>query len=490
MISQILTEARQFENKEGSKITPEERPLFHLTPKTGWMNDPNGFSQYGGYYHLFYQYYPYIKKWGPMHWGHAVSKDLLRWEYLPAALAPDTTPDSGGCFSGSAVTLDDGKHMLMYTGVIKLNDLDTDNFYQTQCIAVGDGTNYEKYAGNPVIDIKGIPDGLSPYDFRDPKVWREKDGTFRCVVGGCTRTKLGRILYFKSDNGIDWEFVNVVTGNDGSLGTMWECPDLFELDGKYVLLTSPQDVIQSKKYNSGNITVGLIGTFDDETGVFNKISEQLVDAGIDFYATQTLLADDGRRIMTAWMQNWDSITYTERDIRWLGQMIIPRELSVINNRLYQKPVREIEEIRKNPVIQNDIPVEGVATVDGVSGRTIDLTVDIRPDGEAGFRKFEIRFARDEDQYTALVFRPRENEVEFDRTNAGVKRAVIHTRKCKVYGDHLKLRIILDRFSAEVFINDGEKTMTNVIYTKQSADGISFYADGKALIDIEKYDLEF
>ena len=100
MVSQILKEARNYEETEGTQIPADKRPLFHLTPYIGWMNDPNGFSQYNGSYHLFYQYYPYKKKWGPMHWGHAVTKDLLKWEFLPAAIAPDTEPDSGGCFSG------------------------------------------------------------------------------------------------------------------------------------------------------------------------------------------------------------------------------------------------------------------------------------------------------------------------------------------------------------------------------------------------------
>ena len=303
-----------------TQIPADKRPLFHLTPYIGWMNDPNGFSQYNGSYHLFYQYYPYKKKWGPMHWGHAVTKDLLKWEFLPAAIAPDTGPDSGGCFSGSALSMDNGKHLLLYTGVVKLNDMDEDTFLQTQCLAEGDGVDYVKYEGNPVIDHEGSSRKvLSKYDFRDPKMWREKDGTYRCVIGGCTNDKKGRILYFRSENGYDWKFVSVLAENDGSLGTMWECPDFFELDGKYVLLTSPQDVRQDKKYNCGNIVVAMIGTFDEETGKFHKETEQLVDAGIDFYATQTLLAEDGRRIMSAWMQNWDSIVYTIRSLRWFGR---------------------------------------------------------------------------------------------------------------------------------------------------------------------------
>ena len=118
MISQTLREARRYEEATGQMITAEERPAFHLSTRVGWTNDPNGFSYYQGKYHMFYQYHPYATYWGPMHWGHAVSKDLLHWEYLPAALAPDAPYDRDGCFSGSAVELEDGRQLLMYTGVL------------------------------------------------------------------------------------------------------------------------------------------------------------------------------------------------------------------------------------------------------------------------------------------------------------------------------------------------------------------------------------
>ena len=119
MISQTLREARKFEETVEKTIPGAERPDFHLSTRVGWMNDPNGFSFYNGKYHMFYQYHPYDSHWGPMHWGHAVSDDLLHWEYLPAALAPDEIYDRDGCFSGSAIVLPDGRHLLMYTGVQK-----------------------------------------------------------------------------------------------------------------------------------------------------------------------------------------------------------------------------------------------------------------------------------------------------------------------------------------------------------------------------------
>ena len=145
MISTELQKARAYEAEHGAAIPPEQRPVFHLSPRCGWMNDPNGFGIYGGKYHMFYQYYPYASHWDSMHWGHAVSSDLLHWEYLPCALAPDMEYDREGCFSGSAFPLPDGRHLLMYTGVSR-EQQENGQFQelQTQNLAVGDGTDYRK----------------------------------------------------------------------------------------------------------------------------------------------------------------------------------------------------------------------------------------------------------------------------------------------------------------------------------------------------------
>ena len=240
VISNILREARNYEEIMEQLIPEHARPSFHLSSRVGWMNDPNGLSYYQGKYHLFYQYYPYESKWGPMHWGHAVSEDLLHWEYLPAAIAPDTLADKDGCFSGSAVELADGRHLLMYTGVFKgpVRPDGTFDDTQTQCVAVGDGINYEKYSGNPVLTDADIPDGSSKVDFRDPKLWKEADGTFRCVVGNRPADGSGQILYYSSSDGFHWKFESVLAENKNRFGLMWECPDFFALDGKYVLLTA------------------------------------------------------------------------------------------------------------------------------------------------------------------------------------------------------------------------------------------------------------
>ena len=351
MASQTLREARKYEEMAQAQIKREERPSFHLSPRAGWMNDPNGFSWYQGMYHMFYQYHPYSSYWGPMHWGHAVSRDLLHWEYLPAALAPDMPYDKDGCFSGSAVALPDGTQMLLYTGV--LHEPEPDGSFreiQTQCIALGDGVDYEKLPENPVLTEKDLPEGGSRYDFRDPKVWHSEDGRYYCVAGNCTGDKDGQILLYSSADGIHWQYEKILAKNNGRFGRMWECPDFFELDGKQVLLTSPQDMLpRGFEYHNGNGTLCLIGSYEKESHTFTEEYDQTIDYGIDFYAPQTVLTPDGRRVMIGWMQNWDTCNMRSQPKTWFGQMSLPRELSVHNGRLYQKPVRELEALRQNKV---------------------------------------------------------------------------------------------------------------------------------------------
>jgi beta-fructofuranosidase len=493
MISQTLRDARKYEEATERAIEKEQKPDFHLCTRVGWMNDPNGFSYYKGEYHLFYQYHPYDSHWGPMHWGHAVSTDLLHWRYLPAALAPDTEYDRDGCFSGSAAVLPDGRHLLLYTGVSRETQPDGGmRDVQTQCIAIGDGVDYEKYAGNPVLTKKDLPEGSSKFDFRDPKMWQKSDGSYRCVAGNCTENGDGQVLLFSSPDGFDWKYEKILAANGGRYGRMWECPDFFLLDGKAVLLTSPMDMLPHEfEYHNGNGTLCLIGSYDEETDTFVEEHNQAVDYGIDFYATQTILAPDGRRIMVAWMQNWDTCNLHTPAQPWLGQMTLPRELSVKNGRLYQKPVREIENLRGEEVRHENVTFHDVLKLAGVEGRKVDMELTLRPaDAENIYHKFAVRFAQNETYHTSVSFRPYESIVKIDRKFSGSRRAIIHQRRCQVRNKDgkIKMRIILDKFSVEVFVNDGEYALSAILYTDFAADGISFFADGDVTMDIVKYAL--
>lgn len=477
-----------------SLIADEARPEFHLTAPVGWMNDPNGFSYHNGQFHLFFQYYPYSCEWGPMHWGHAISSDLLHWRYLPVAIAPDSNADRDGCFSGTALWLPDGRHMIMYTGV-RNEFLPSGKIagVQTQCLAFGDGESYEKYPLNPVLTSDHLPEAYCRYNFRDPKIWRAADGTFRSLISAATAfDKDGHLLLFSSDDGLNWKFEKTLIRNEGRFGRMLECPDLFELDGAHVLLISPQDMLPVEgTYHCGNGTVCIIGRFDENLQTFQEISDQPIDQGIDFYAPQTVLTPDGRRIMIGWMQNWDSTHRQLPDIPWFGQMSFPRELSLQNGRLIQKPIREIAALRQNPVHAADVIIKGVQKIAGIYGRCVELELLIEPvEADRIFNSFEIFFAQDQTHHSSISFHPSESLLTIDRTWSGTRRAFIHERSARVghQNGKIALRLILDRFSAEVFVNGGEQALSMTIYTDQTADGISFSCNDGARIKVTKYDL--
>ncbi len=526
MTSQTLRDARKYEEEFEKYILPEERPAFHLSSRVGWMNDPNGFSYYKGEFHLFYQYHPYDSHWGPMHWGHATSTDLLHWKYLPAALAPDASYDRDGCFSGGALAMQDGTHMLMYTGVC--NEMQQNKQFagvQTQCVAFGDGENYVKYAGNPVLKWEDLPPDCSRFDFRDPRIWQEADGTFRAAVvnyslrkyrevlhdrskdnsdGLLASTRIreeeegGQILLFSAQDPLHWKFERKLAVNGYRIGRMWECPDLFELDGKQVILASAMDMLpDGLEFHNGNGTFCLIGEYDKETGKFISESEQSVDYGIDFYAEQTVLAPDGRRIMIAWMQNWDTCNLHTKSIPWFGQMTLPRELSIVDGRLYQWPVRELLEMRRDKVCYKNVRIRNEEIeLDGIRGRLVDMELELKvgqkdAENHYSFNKFAVHFAGDDRYHTGLSFRPAESTLKVDRKFSGSRRAIIHQRRAyaKPRDGVLRLRIILDRYSAEVFVNGGEKAMTLTYYTDVRADKISFFVDGEVEFNVTKYRLQ-
>lgn len=491
-MSDALRKARAYEAAAQTGISPAQRPGFHLSARVGWMNDPNGFSRYRDRYHLFYQYHPYDSHWGPMHWGHAVSRDLLHWDYLPCALAPDQPYDRDGCFSGSALELADGRHVLMYTGVRKETAPDgTERVLQTQCLAFGDGIDYEKYPGNPVLTAADLPEGGSPADFRDPRLLQLADGSFRCLVANDNRDGGGQILQYGSPDLIHWTLEGAVAKNHGRLGLMWECPDLFRLGGTDVLLISAQDMLpRGFEYHNGNGSLALLGQLDPETGAFREVADQALDYGIDFYAPQALLTPDGRRVMVGWLQNWDTCNQHFRSYPWFGQMSLPRELSVRNGRLCQRPLRELEALRGQPLRFERVRVEnGSVSLPGLRGRMLELELTVTPVGPL-YQRFALWFAQQDELHTGVSFRPYESVLKLDRKFSGSRRAIIHQRRCLVPDrkGEISMRVILDRFSVEVFLNGGEQVMSAVIMTEQDAREIAFHAIGDVEIDVVKYDL--
>ena len=494
MMSEALRKAREFEQANAPRVPETERPVFHAAPAVGWMNDPNGFSFYRGECHLFYQYNPYSTHWDTMHWGHLKTKDFIRWERLPAALAPDNDYDRDGCWSGGAIELPDGRQLLIYTGLRKTPGHDgVEQVCQTQCLAVGDGRDYEKYAGNPVLTAENLPEGCSPSDFRDPKLWREPDGTYRAVTVSRTEDDSGAVLLYASEDGFAWRFEGVVARCRNEYGKMWECPDFFPLDGRHVLMVSPMEMQPSGlEFHAGYGAACLIGRYDPETRTFSRENAQSIDYGLDFYATQTLETPDGRRVMIAWMQNWTSVSCQPRGIRCYGMMTIPRELSVRGNRLIQNPVRELERYRTDPVRLQNVPVEGEVTLQGVRGRVLDMTLSVSPASESGYDCFKVHLAQDGERVTTVRYKPGPSLIRIDRSRCGAPYDIVHVRNFPVRqrNGKIKLRFIMDRQSLELFVNDGEQAASLLLPVPESADGISFETNGGAArMDIEKYAIE-
>lgn len=493
-MSETLRRARAYEEEHLPQVPAELLPHYHVTGGVGWINDPNGFSLYKGEYHLFFQYNPYDTQWASMHWGHMKTKDFIRWERLPCALAPDEEYDRDGCFSGSAVELPDGRHLLIYTGVRKnRNGIGEEDEFQTQCLAVGDGVDYEKYDGNPVIDAALLPEGGSARDFRDPKIWRE-NGRFYVVAGDRCPDGSGAILLFESEDALRWRYVGTLAASGNRHGRMWECPDFFRLDGVHVLLTSPQEMkAEGLEFIYGNTTLCLIGQLDRERCELRREHTQTIDYGLDFYAPQTLETADGRRVMIAWMQYWNSVDIRPReDLPFFGQMTVPRELRVRDGRLIQNPVRELQAYRGARVSRIDVPVNGGMTLPGVSGRCLDMTVEIRPEGDAMYRSFTVWTAEGEGYGTSIRYDPAKGTVLVDRRRSGFPAEVQNEREFAVrdVGGVLRLRILLDRYSLELFVNDGEQAAAFALFAPEEADGIRFEADGAVRMDLDKYDLTF
>ena len=488
MVSKKLQRARDYEKKHMASVA-DEQPKFHVAGGIGWINDPNGVSCYQGEYHLFYQYHPYDVKWGPMHWGHVKTKDFIRWERLPVAMAPDMEYDKHGCFSGSAVETPDGRHLLMYTGV--LHDRKKKKEYQTQCMAVGDGVHYEKYKGNPVLTGADVPDGGSFSDFRDPKLWYDEElKKYFVVVGNRAADTSGRALLYESEDGFHWSFRTVLDESRNQIGKMWECPDFFAVDGKHVLMISPMEVrAQGLEFHPGHNTVAIIGDYDKYNAKFTREHVQAVDYGIDFYAMQSLETYDGRRVMIGWMQSWGTCNNIERYSKWFGQMNLPREVNVVNGRLIQNPVRELENYRTQRTVHENVSVAEEMTLPGVSGRVLDMIVTLRP--EEDFRSFTMKVAKNEMYETSVHYDGSKQIITIDRTFSGMNQDMVQSRSFYVTPKDggLKLRCVMDRNCLEVFVNDGEQAASFMLYTPEQAEGITFAAEGNVKMNVEKYNLE-
>lgn len=488
-----VAEANNYIDENKDKVQSKYRMTYHLMPEIGWANDPNGFGYFNGKVHQFYQYNPYSSSWGTMHWGHATSTDFVKWDYSPVALAPDKEYDKGfGCFSGSSF-VKDNEFYLFYTGV-------NEQGLQQQCVAKStDGVVFKKLDINPIISSNDIPKFVSATDFRDPFVFQYGD-YFYCLVG--TRTNgYGQLVLFKSSNLEKWDYVGQVFNNSNpneknyyALDGVYECPTFAVIDGKQVLMCSPQNLKQEgNKYENIHSVVYMVGKFDFNTGRFHFDKMHEVDSGFDFYAAQLMTAPNGKVYMTAWMEMWDR-TYPTQGYGWCGSMILPREVNIENNKLIQKPVKEIENYRINQVIANDINLyDEFKSIEGINGDTIELSFEI---GEGNADKCGVKVFKGDLNETLIYYDANKKEVVIDRSNSGVringKESNTKTRSVSVNKeDKISIRIFLDKVSCEIFINDGKEVLSAKVYPSDDSTGIEFFSIGSSQTfkNINKYDIK-
>jgi beta-fructofuranosidase len=461
-------------NKSISKVkdivkNDRYRQRYHFMAPAYWINDPNGLVQYNGRYHLFYQHNPYAPVWGAMHWGHAVSTDLVHWEHLPIALAPSEEYDNherGGCFSGSAVD-DNGILSILYTATTNYGD----GFVQTQCLATSsDGINFEKYEGNPVVKE---PPQEGSADFRDPKVWKHGDSWY--MVVGSSRDGRGKALLYKSPDLRQWEYVNVLAESRGEWGTMWECPDFFAIGDKYVLMFSPMNIGDRK-------TVYLVGDMDYRTGRFLWSSTGEVDWGYEYYAPQSLMDNKGRRIIIGWANAWDWMPWWKgfgptSSGNWCGAMGLPRTVKLCpDGKLRFEPVEELVELRRNCYSMSDIIVEQgrripISAGDGIS---YEIVVDFDM-GECTASSFWLALRCSETEETLVGCDISSGELVLDRSHSdnwsqGIRKCLLESAS----KDSVQLHIFVDTCSVEVFADGGRTVMSSNIYPSEESRGLYVY----------------
>lgn len=471
-----LEEKTLLENVESSIW----RQHFHIQPPYGLLNDPNGFTFYNGKYYLFYQWFPFGAVHGMKHWYQVESEDLVNWVDHGVAISPEYDHESHGIFSGSGIVKDDLLY-LFYTG----NKRDENwNRYASQCLAVMNAGNELTKLEKPLIT--GQPNGYTD-NFRDPKVWQTEDGYYM-IVGAERENHTGCVLLYRSDDLLKWEFRGELQTDRQQFGYMWECPDMFRIGGEDVLLISPQGLEpDGDHYHNVHNSGCFVGKLDLQERRFHGSEFQELDAGFDFYAPQTTALPDGRRILIGWMGLPDTAYPSDGDM-WANCLTIPRELQVKDGKLYQHPVKELAQKRKNMIEWQDTLTQQEVVLDQFSGKTFELICDIT--AEKGTAGIKLRVGEGEE--TVLYLDLEKEKLVFDRTKSGVPVATEYgtIRRTAYREKSVSFRIFMDTSSVEIFVNKGESIFTSRIFPKQDSIGTSIFAnDGKASFILKKWDYE-
>ena len=465
------------------------RPQFHFSPPGQWMNDPNGMVYYDGEYHLFYQYNPDDIRWGPMHWGHAVSADLVHWDNLPVALYPD---GHGAIFSGSVVVDaqatsgfgDTGEHPAL-VAIFTYHDQRAKDAgrhdFQSQGLAysVDRGRTWTKSPDNPVLPNPGIA------DFRDPRVWWYPPAHHWIM----TLAVKNHVAFYSSDDLRHWRHESDFGIGVGFHGGVWECPDLIELavDGhgarKAVLLVS----LTPGGPNGGSATMYFVGRFDGHRFTPEPAVARWLDYGPDDYAGSTWSGtrqDDGRQIFLGWMSNW---AYAQEvpTAPWRSAMTIPRELRLVSTHagvsLRQVPATELRQLRRRSVTlapaRLSMPLDLTGGL-GPNGGLLEISLQLET-RHAGL--VELTFSNALGQQTVLRMDRRRRLYEVDRSRSGAVDfapgfADVASAPLKGDGDALELHLLLDHASLEAFINDGDTVFTTIFFPTVPYDRVTLSAD--------------
>ncbi|MGC5774571.1 glycoside hydrolase family 32 protein [Paenibacillus pabuli] len=469
--------------------TSDYRGVYHFSPKEKWMNDPNGMVFFKGEYHLFYQHHPFGTTWGPMHWGHAVTKDLVNWEELPVALAPD---EHGTIFSGSAVV--DWNNTSGFfedePGLVAIftHHLEVENNHpiQRQSLAYSkdSGRTWIKYEGNPVLEDRSF------VDFRDPKVfWHEQTKEWIMIIA-CGQT----VCLYHSPDLKEWTLGSEFGAGIGSHDGVWECPDLFPLtvDGdssqeKWVMLVS---IGADPAFKEGSRTQYFTGEFNGITFVPDEASHTIrwVDHGRDNYAGVSwsdIPAEDGRRLFMGWMSNWMYANQTPTEA-YRGAMTIARELTLETRdgevMLVQHPASELERARKPVLSLQNVSIKQVSEQLNAL-QLVNYEIDAEWPSATSVQ-FALRSGSDHE--TLVGVDVAQGEVYVDRSRSGVGDfhehfLGRHAAELKAVDGNLRLRIFVDHSSVEVFANNGQAVITDLIYPDMTSKAISVQAEQNDMI---------
>ncbi|MCD8356078.1 MAG: glycoside hydrolase family 32 protein [Clostridia bacterium] len=436
----------RIEAGDRAKVDADPRRLrFHLMPPVGWMNDPNGLCWYKGNYHVFYQYGPFDPNGGVKFWGHWTSPDMLHWKQQPVFLCPDQTWDIHGVYSGSALVEDDALY-LYYTGNVKhlgegFDYINTGRGHNLALAISADGIHVDK--NQLLMENKDYPDGLTCH-VRDPKVWK-LDGKYYMLLGARTKEDRGEILVYESEDKLNWKHINTITTPE-IFGYMWECPDLFCVDGQYIVSMSPQGVTRQGNKYQNIYSCGYFPLYGDFRGAYTLGEYTESDIGFDYYAPQTFEAPDGRRIAIGWMgmPDADYTNPTAAENGWQHGMSVPRELHWNGRCLTANPVSELDALHCN---------HRTFSVDGTAVKCeLKKGADIRISNHG--KQLRVMFGNDAElSYAAGLLTLSLSE------SSGYGR---DSRVAEIE-NLTELRILADTSSLEIFINHGEQVMTTRFY---------------------------